>query len=287
MANYLTDKYSNLEKRFLSIAGLQSLETTDSAFFRQSVNRRIRTAYERYPWPDFTVIGEAVTLNQDGTTDDDNIVRTYGVYVPGSGTTLACLNDDADVVFRVHKQNPTVTRYPDEYTFVSMLDYRVGSAGYPCIEIVNAGDELGTGSPATVYVTYRKALSTIIKEPKVLSGSTGGGDLVWGYEYDSGFFGDPTVNSGDNENIPYVFFEYAAFGAYADFLRGDGQTEKAQVEEQNAEMILRSEIDKVRNQSRQFRHDILQYRPSTQFRRHNVQAGGQSITQVELDNNVQ
>lgn len=284
MANYPTEKYSNLEKRFLSIAGLQSLETTDSAFFRQSVNRRIRTAYERYPWPDFTVIGEAVTLNQTGSPDDDNIIRTYGVYVTGSGTTLACLNDDADVVFRVHKQNPTVTRYPDEYTFVSMLDYRVGSAGYPCIEIVNAGDELGTGSPATVYVTYRKALSTIIKEPS-LSGSAP--NIALTYANSSGFFGDPTTNAEDNENIPYVFFEYAAFGAYADFLRGDGQTEKAQVEEQNAEMILRAEIDKVRNQSRQFRHDILQYRPSTQFRRHNVQAGGQSIAQVELDNNVQ
>ena len=39
-----------------------------------------------------------------------------------------------------------------------------------------------------------------------------------------------------------------AFGAYADFLRGDGQTQKAQVEDQNAEMILRQEIDIVRNQ---------------------------------------
>ncbi len=38
--------------------------------------------------------------------------------------------------------------------------------------------------------------------------------------------------------------------------------------------ILRQEIDIVRNQSRQFRHDVLQYRPQTQFNRHNVQAGG-------------
>ena len=80
-----------------------------------------------------------------------------------------------------------------------------------------------------------------------------------------------------------------AFGAYADFLRGDGQTDKAQVEDQNAEIILRQEIDIVRNQSRQFRHDILQYRPQTQFRRHNIQAGGTPLdqTQTILDNNVQ
>jgi hypothetical protein len=48
----------------------------------------------------------------------------------------------------------------------------------------------------------------------------------------TGLYGN---DSGDNENIPFRFFEYMAFGAYADFLRGDGQTEKAQVEDQNAE----------------------------------------------------
>jgi hypothetical protein len=54
-------------------------------------------------------------------------------------------------------------------------------------------------------------------------------------------------------------------------------------------MILRQEIDIVRNQSRQFRHDILQYRPQTQFRRHNIQAGGSPLNATEqmLDNNVQ
>jgi hypothetical protein len=100
-------------------------------------------------------------------------------------------------------------------------------------------------------VTYRKDLESVVSD---------------GGSYTSGSFGD---ESGDNPNIPYQFFEYCAFGAYADFLRGDGQTDKAQVEDQNAELILVSEIDKVRNQSRQFRHDVLQYRPQTQFRRHN------------------
>jgi hypothetical protein len=120
------------------------------------------------------------------------------------------------------------------------------------------------------YVTYRKDLLSVIAD---------GG-------YTSGFFGK---ESTDNPNLPYTFFEYAAFGAYADFLRGDGQTEKAQVEDQNAELILISEIDKVRNQSRQFRHDVLQYRPQTQFRRHNIQAGGSPLNTAGtlLNNNVQ
>lgn len=254
MANYPTDTYQNIEERFKSIAGLQTLETTDAAFLRQSVNRRIRTAYERYPWTEFTVIGESVSL----ATADGNEIQTYNV----SGASGAKLANDANVVFRIHKSSPLTTRYPQEYTFVSLLD----SSGNPAIKIVNTGAALNAVS---VFVTYRKDLETIIKD----NGT-----------YTSGFFGD---ESGDNPNVPYTFFEYAAFGAYADFLRGDGQTEKAQVEDQNAELILRGEIDKVRNQSRQFRHDILQYRPMTQFRRHNVQAGGTPINPGMMDNNVQ
>lgn len=289
MSNHSTTDFDNLKKRFLAIAGLSSIETTDSAFFRQSVNRRIRTAYERYPWPDFTIIGEPVTLFQDAThnppsdVQDDNIIRTYGVYVNG-GLALAHLDFDADVVFRVHKQNPTITRYPDEYTFISILDTRAGSVGYPAIEIVKAGDEIGKGESGgtQVFVTYRKSLDSVIRVPTYNAVTS-----QWEFAYDSGFYGNPSEFPDDNPNVPYTFFEYAAFGAYSDFLRGDGQTEKAQIEDQNAEMILRSEIDKVRNQSRQFRHDILQYRPSSQFRRHNVQAGGQPLNGTNLDNNVQ
>ena len=254
MALYPTETYENLEERFKSIAGLQTLETTDAEFLRQSVNRRIRTAYERYAWPEFTVIGETVNV----PTAAGNIIRTLGV---GTGSPSSKLANDANVVFRIHKNKPNRTKYPGEYTFVSLLD----GLGYPAVKIVKTGTALNTD----VYVTYRKDLETIIKD---------------GGTYTSGFFGD---ESGDNPNVPYTFFEYAAFGAYADFLRGDGQTEKAQVEDQNAELILRGEIDKVRNQSRQFRHDILQYRPMTQFRRHNVQAGGTPVNPGMMDNNVQ
>jgi len=251
MANYPTITYQNLEERFKSIAGLSALETTDAAFLRQAVNRRIRTAFERYPWPDFTVIGESVSL----LTADDNTIQTYG-----TGKDLA---NDSNVVFRIHKTDPTDTRYPEEYTYVSVLN----AGGYPSVKIINPT----VLDSVDVFVTYRKDLSAVISD---------------GGSYTSGSFGD---ESGDNPNIPYQFFEYCAFGAYADFLRGDGQTEKAQVEDQNSELILISEIDKVRNQSRQFRHDVLQYRPQTQFRRHNIQAGGSPVNKPEtlLNNNVQ
>ena len=255
MATYPTETYTDLKERFKSIAGLQSLETTDEAFFRQSINRRFRTAYQRYPWYEFTVVGEQVQMD----SPDDNQIITYG--------SNRDLFNNADTIFRVHKQDPTDTLYPEEYTFISML--AGGSnphGGEIAVKILSPTVLNGVNA----FVTYRKDVEDVVKDG----------------QFTSGFFGSA---SGDNENIPFRFFEYMAFGAYADFLRGDGQTQKAQVEDQNAEMILRQEIDIVRNQSRQFRHDVLQYRPQTQFRRHNIQAGGSPLNTTEqmLDNNVQ
>jgi len=255
MATYPTESYTNLKERFKSIAGLQSLETTDEAFFRQAINRRFRTAYQRYPWYEFTLIGEQVSM----ATSDDNQIITYG-----GNKDLA---NNADTVFRIHKTDPTDTLYPEEYTYVSMLaSGNNPHTGDIAVKILSPTILNGLA----VFVTYRKDVEDVIKD-----GS-----------FTSGLFGN---DSGDNGNIPFRFFEYMAFGAYADFLRGDGQTTKAQVEDQNAEIILRQEIDIVRNQSRQFRHDVLQYRPQTQFRRHNIQAGGSPLNATEqiLDNNVQ
>ena len=218
------------------MAGISEMETTDSDFLRQLVNKRIRNAYERYPWPNHTVVGETVTSAERPTA---NQTVTYG--------SAKGLVNNADVVFKVHKSDPKSDRYPDEYQFVSHTD----STGNPIIQLIEP-----TTVTADIYCTYRTALEDVVEDDA---------------GYSTGFFGDA---AGDNPNIPYQFFEYAVYGAYADFLRGDGQTEKAIAEDQNAELHLRMEIDKVRNQNRQFRHDLLQYRPVTQFRRHMSQAGG-------------
>jgi hypothetical protein len=238
MANYATATYSQLKSRFQALAGLESLQTTDASFLRDLVNRRARLAHERYPWPQFTVIGESVAI----VTSDDNRLRVYG-----SSNKLA---NDANVVFRIHKADPSSTRYPDEYTFFTELD----SGGFPSVKII----EPTALDSINVYVTYRKDL-----RGEINSGSA-----------TSGYYGD---EAGDEQNIPNIFFEYMVQGAYADFLRGDGQTEKATVEEQNAEALLIQEIDLVREQGRQFRNDVLQYRAPSQFRRHNIQAGGSPL----------
>tara|TARA_R110000822_G_scaffold309597_2_gene439581 strand:- start:5 stop:745 length:741 start_codon:yes stop_codon:yes gene_type:complete len=239
MSNYPTATYANLKSRFQALAGLESLQTTDAGFLRDLVNRRARLAHERYPWPQFTVIGEQVAV----VTSDANTLRIYG--------TSNKLASNANVVFRIHKSDPSTTRYPEEYTYYTELD----SGGFPSIKIVDPT----VLNSVNIYVTYRKDLRSEIN-----SGSA-----------TTGYYGD---DAGDNSAVPNFFLEYLVQGAYADFLRGDGQTSKAAQEEQNAESILTLEIDMVREQGRQFRNDILQYRPPSQFARHNVQAGGSPIS---------
>ena len=45
--------------------------------------------------------------------------------------------------------------------------------------------------------------------------------------------------------MPGEFFQYIAYGSYADFLRMDGQHDKAQLESENAELSLAQQLERV------------------------------------------
>lgn len=59
---------------------------------------------------------------------------------------------------------------------------------------------------------------------------------------------DGDYNSTTNQNVPLEFYHYGAHGAFADFLRYDGQLEKAAAEEGYAESLLMLELENVMNQ---------------------------------------
>lgn len=60
-----------------------------------------------------------------------------------------------------------------------------------------------------------------------------------------------TYGDGDGEesDVPEPWFEYMAQGAYCDWLRSDGQTEKAMAEEVIAESLLNQQLEKVSRQN--------------------------------------
>lgn len=61
----------------------------------------------------------------------------------------------------------------------------------------------------------------------------------------SGSYGDAT---GETNTIPDEWFEYLVQGSYADWLRSDGQTEKAFAEDSAAREILMDELEKIESQ---------------------------------------
>lgn len=71
---------------------------------------------------------------------------------------------------------------------------------------------------------------------------------------------------GEESDVPSEWFEYMAQGAYADWLRSDGQTEKALAEEVIAEKLLSQQLEKVSRQNgnqvitRQLSHGNMQWR---------------------------
>jgi len=78
---------------------------------------------------------------------------------------------------------------------------------------------LTTSDASSVFVTYKKEISDI---PSTF-------DLT----------GDKTT-----QEIPLEFFYFTAHATYADFLRMDGQHEKAMAEEQVAQAYLATELEK-------------------------------------------
>jgi hypothetical protein len=48
--------------------------------------------------------------------------------------------------------------------------------------------------------------------------------------------------AGETSSVPAEWFQYLAHGTYADYLRAEGQQEKAAVADQEAEMLLQDEL---------------------------------------------
>ena len=120
--------------------------------------------------------------------------------------TQTSKNDIAEFV-RIHRTQPFLQNSALEFEFFVQSD---GA------HILN----LTTSDASSAFVTYKKELTDI---PSTFNLD---GDKV-------------------TQEIPLEFFYYVAHTTYADFLRMDGQHQKAIVEEQNAQGYLSSELEKT------------------------------------------
>ena len=113
--------------------------------------------------------------------------------------------NDIQEAIRVHRNKAFLNNSALEYDFYNNED------GVNILNVSNLSD-------SSVFVTYKKKFTPF------------------------------TTSSGyttSTEEVPAEFFHYIAHAAYSDFLRMDGQHDKAQLEQANAEQYLALELERV------------------------------------------
>jgi hypothetical protein len=235
-----TRTYADLFALIQALCGVvfASIET---GRIKALINRRAQRAYRSSNyWTRFLKIGEERYLSSDpiaataivadsgyfiatvGDTDFTAIgssANTVGEYFvatgagTGTGTARPALGyvpytetgkSGIDSFMRIFQQAPYIA------TSVNEFDFTVTSEGATPI--------CGDLNPQTVFVTYKAQFSDT---------------------YGPGL---PDGLSTDVTSVPAEWFQYLAHGTYADYLRAEGQQEKAALADQEAEALLTEEL---------------------------------------------
>lgn len=215
------------------------------------INRRAKKAYRATNyWTRFLKVGEGRYLSADpvaatalvpntgyfiATVGDTNFTliganeNSIGQYFvataagTGTGTARPALNyvpysetgkSDVDTFLRIQKDQPYLTASVQDYDFA--------------VTPIGATIVCGQSTPAQAWVTYKADFADTYG-PSVADGGV----------------------SGNSQSIPDEWFEYLAHGTYADYLRAEGQQERAVVADQEADLILQDELMRLDEQHTQ------------------------------------
>ena len=154
---------------------------------------------------------EADTIKKDQVTDVETFTgrdsSTDSLLVEGKNLIPYAQTGKTTIgsFNRIHRKQAFLNNSSIEYEF--FVDF----TGANILNITSTTDN-------SVFVTYKKQFTPF--------------DVTSGYDIS-------TVE------VPNEFFPYLAHATYADFLRMDGQTEKAFAEEQRAEIALALELEKI------------------------------------------
>ena len=236
-----TKTYTELFALIQALCGVvfASIETPR---IKALINRRALRAYRATNyWPRFLKIGEERRLSGDSaaatttvsgssyfiaTVGDTNFTaigadsNTVGVYFTATGA-----GSGTGTVF------PALGYLPYTQTGLSSVDtflrahkqapYVTASVQEYDIMVTANGATLVVGdlNPATAFLTYKAQLTDT--------------------------YGD---GAGETSDIPAEWYQYLAHGTYADYLRAEGQQEKAALADQEAEGLLQDELIRIDEQ---------------------------------------
>jgi len=215
------------------------------------INRRAKKAYRATNyWTRFLKIGEGRYMSAPPVVATSLVANT-GYFIESIGTT--------------------------DFTLIGATTNSVGQ--YFVASAAGSGD--GTARPALSYVPYaetgKSTIDTFLriqKDQPYLSASvqdyeftvdSQGATIVCGnlnpsqawvtHKADfSDTFGPSVADGGvvgNSQAIPDEWFEYLAHGTYADYLRAEGQQERAVIADQEADLILQDELMRLDEQHTQ------------------------------------
>ena len=215
-------KFSVFLKQVAAAAGIDQ-DTIPNSFFtqiRDFADRRVSQAWDRCEWPG-TIGYSQPTVGTSGNLNK----FTYPT--------------DADVIMNVYSDDPRTS------TTIKTYGFRLAETDAGTREVIVPDAD------TSVTVEYKKKAPTFIGDVHQSSNKT---YIAGEQAYASGDFykanNDNTSGSFASSGwtvieLPKIFQGYMVKGCYADYLRANGQTQEAQVEDQNAEAILFREIEKV------------------------------------------
>lgn len=165
-----------------------------------------------------TQYANTTSTNSSSGVEEDATISETGWTVSSGDSPAPSVRDLSAVqeFMRFHRAQPFLNNSSVEFDFFLQAD---GA------HVMNVSSDNDTA----IYVTYKKQIT-----PSYLS--------TW----DLNSAKDGPADPDDIEiEVPNEFFHYIAHATYADFLRMDGQHDKALIEEQTAEKYLANELEKT------------------------------------------
>lgn len=241
-----TVDFSTVLNDTVQLCGLDAEEFSVSTFkqLRDFISSRIRMAWEHDRFPDIIRYENVAVV----TTDNVN----YCVKPALAGEVLAVWDRNPLSGTRARSLTFSIQVTETEERLVLLKTYTEGVyVEYRTIPPVLTGNLWNTSQQ------YQVGSQCYFD-----SGSNSGSlQPTEGKPYTANFYKCLTVNTNENPEthptiwdkikIPYIFGQYLARGAFADYLRAESQFENAIIAEKEAEALLDAEIDKVIRQQGQ------------------------------------
>lgn len=258
--------YTDLFELIRALAGVDEFAPTESTKILAMANRRLRQAYDACDvWPRYMRLDARPA--PDGyvpySYDSSNGTRfSSSVTRNGTEVTFTTSGVDFDVVVgqRATISGLSGTVDPNGTYDVKSVDGQ--SVTYELPSGTGTETYTGTGTFAPVVIPDVEVFVRLHDRNPIKNGGsweyefyvdTDGAKLIDNYPDLTGFWvtyksiwNGPYTNAATN--IPQEWFYYAAHATYADFLRMDGQVDKALAEEAVAQSYLDTEMAKANQQ---------------------------------------